>query len=132
MQSGRFKPNILTLRTVFTTGLDEFPRGNHSPSVFLQTGGSDPPRRVFWIRLYQGIEEHSSSFNVANLGFGLDSYAVEGGEVSLWINGSRYSGSYTRHLVQLERQNLVASLSNFHKIGQSSRICGSFKSTRCL
>ena len=117
---------------MFTASLDELPRSNHPPSVFLQTGGSDPPRGVLWVRFNEGVEEHSGPLDIADLCFGLDGHAVKGCKVALGIYGCCYSGGDARHLIQFERQNLIASLSDFHKVGQSSRIRRSLESPRSL
>ena len=98
----------------------------------IQTGGSHPLWGVLRVRFDEGIEEHSGPLDITDLSLGLDSHAVQGCEVSLWIDGSCCPRGRARHLVQFERPNLVTSLSNLDKVGQSSGIPRSLESLHGL
>ena len=142
MKSHSLQPHFLALWTLFTTLLDKLPRCDHPPGMFFKTSGCNPSRSVLAIRLDKRVEEHSCTLDVADLCIGFEDNAVEGGEIPFWVNrgggavrreatgGSRDlrngrmrygQGKERKYLVEFEREDLVASLANFDKVGQGSR-----------
>jgi len=67
--------------------LDDLPRCDHPPCVFLKAGSCDPPWGVLRIGLDEGIEQHPGTLDVADLGVGFEDNAVQGSEIPFGVDG---------------------------------------------
>ena len=62
---------------MFAPSLNELACCHHTTRMFFQTGGCDPSWAVLRIRLDERVEEHTGTFDVADLGVRFGNDAVE-------------------------------------------------------
>ena len=134
MKSCSFKPYILAFGTLLTASFNQLPSGNHTPCMLLDTSSGNPSRRMLRIRLDQGIKEHSSTFDIANFGFGLQNNTIKISEIAFWIDRRSRSCDRRRardltgklvpwmtiweihYLIELQWQDLVTRLTHLYQI----------------